>query len=32
VRVSQDGLFGDISMEVSEAWDDLDEFETEFGE
>jgi segregation and condensation protein A len=32
VRVSQDGLFGDISLEVSEAWDDLDEMETEFGE
>jgi segregation and condensation protein A len=32
VRVSQDGLFGDISMEISEAWDDLDEMETEFGE
>ncbi len=32
VRVSQEGLFGDISMEVSEAWDDLDEMETEFGE
>jgi segregation and condensation protein A len=32
VRVSQEGLFGDISLEVSEAWDDLDEMETEFGE
>lgn len=32
VRVSQDELFGDISMEVSEAWDKLDELETEFGE
>ncbi len=32
VKVSQDGLFGDISMEVSEAWDRLDEIETEFGE
>jgi segregation and condensation protein A len=32
VRVSQDGLFGDISLEISEAWDRLDEFETEFGE
>ncbi len=32
VRVSQDGLFGDISLEVSETWDDLDEMETEFGE
>jgi segregation and condensation protein A len=32
VRVSQDGLFGDISLEVSEAWDVLDEMETEFGE
>jgi len=32
VRVSQDNLFGDISMHVSEAWDSLDEFETEFGE
>jgi segregation and condensation protein A len=32
VRVSQDGLFGDISLEVSEAWDDLDELETEFEE
>jgi segregation and condensation protein A len=32
VRVSQDGLFGDISLETSEAWDDMDELETEFGE
>ncbi len=32
VKVSQEGLFGDISMEVSEAWDRLDEIETEFGE
>jgi len=32
VRVSQDGLFGDISLEVSEAWDNFDELETEFGE
>lgn len=32
VRVSQEGLFGDISLEVSEAWDDMDELETEFGE
>lgn len=32
VRVSQDGLFGDISLEVSEAWDKFDELETEFGE
>ena len=32
VRVSQEGLFGDISLEVSEDWDSLDEFETEFGE
>jgi segregation and condensation protein A len=32
VRVSQEGLFGDISLEVSEAWDDFDELETEFGE
>ena len=32
VRVSQDGLFGDISLEISEAWDNLDEMETEFGE
>jgi segregation and condensation protein A len=32
VRVSQEGLFGDISLEISEAWDDLDEMETEFGE
>jgi segregation and condensation protein A len=32
VRVSQDGLFGDISLEISEAWDNLDELETEFGE
>lgn len=32
VRVSQEGLFGDISLEVSEAWDKLDELETEFGE
>jgi segregation and condensation protein A len=32
VRVSQEGLFGDISLEVSEAWDNFDEFETEFGE
>jgi len=32
VRVSQDGMFGEISLEVSEAWDNFDEFETEFGE
>jgi segregation and condensation protein A len=32
VRVSQEGLFGDISLEVSEAWDNFDELETEFGE
>ena len=32
VRASQEGLFGEISLEVSEAWDDLDELETEFGE
>jgi segregation and condensation protein A len=32
VRVSQDGLFGDISLEVSEAWDEGEELETEFGE
>ncbi len=32
VRVTQEGLFGDISLEVSEAWDDLDEMEIEFGE
>jgi segregation and condensation protein A len=32
VHVSQDGLFGEISLEVSEAWDDLDELETEFEE
>jgi segregation and condensation protein A len=32
VRVSQEGLFGDISLEVSEAWDELDEIDTEFGE
>ncbi len=32
VRVSQDGLFGDISMEISEAWDEMDDLETEFGE
>ena len=32
VRVSQESLFGDISLEVSEAWDKLDELETEFGE
>ncbi len=32
VRVSQEGLFGDITMEVSEAWDSVDELETEFGE
>ncbi len=32
VRVSQDGLFGDISLEISEAWDEMDELETEFGE
>lgn len=32
VRVSQEGLFGDISLEVSEAWDKLGELETEFGE
>jgi len=32
VRVSQKGLFGDISLEISEGWDNLDEIETEFGE
>jgi segregation and condensation protein A len=32
VRVSQEGLFGDISLEVSEAWNDLEEIEIEFGE
>lgn len=32
VRVSQQGLFGDISLEVSEPWDKLTDFETEFGE
>ncbi len=32
VRVSQEGLFSDISMETSEMWDETDEFETEFGE
>jgi segregation and condensation protein A len=32
VRVSQEGLFGDITLEVSEAWDDFEELETEFGE
>lgn len=32
VRVSQDGLFGDISLEVSEAWDEGEELEIEFGE
>ena len=32
VRASQDDLFGDISLEKSEAWDNLDELETEFGE
>jgi segregation and condensation protein A len=32
VRVSQEGLFGDISLEVSEPWDNLAQIETEFGE
>jgi segregation and condensation protein A len=32
VRVSQEGLFGDISLEISEGWDSWVEFETEFGE
>ncbi len=32
VRVSQEGLFGDISLEISEDWDKMDELETEFGE
>ena len=32
VRVSQEGMFGDISLEVSEPWDNFDEFEIEFGE
>jgi segregation and condensation protein A len=32
VRASQDGLFGDISLEISEAWDGLVELDTEFGE
>ena len=32
VRASQDDLFGEISLEVSEAWDNFTDFETEFGE
>jgi segregation and condensation protein A len=32
VQVSQEGLFGVISLEISEAWDNLEEIETEFGE
>ena len=32
VRVSQEGLFGDISLEVSDSWDNLTNIETEFGE
>ena len=32
VTFSQDSLFGEISLEVSESWDNLDELETEFGE
>ncbi len=32
VRASQQGIFGDISLEVSESWDTLDELETEFGD
>ncbi len=32
VRVSQEGIFGDISLEVSEPWDKLDDLETEFEE
>jgi segregation and condensation protein A len=32
VRVSQQDLFGDIYLEVSEPWDKLTDFETEFGE
>ena len=32
VLVSQEGLFGDISLEISEVWDEGDELETEFGE
>jgi segregation and condensation protein A len=32
VRGSQENLFGDISLEISEDWDNLDELETEFGE
>jgi segregation and condensation protein A len=32
VRVTQEEIFGDISLEVSEAWDTLEDLETEFGE
>jgi len=32
VRVSQEGLFGNITLEIVESWDNLDEMETEFGE
>ncbi len=32
VRVTQENPFGDISLEVSEAWDKFDEIEIEFGE
>jgi segregation and condensation protein A len=32
VRASQEGLFGDISLEVAEVWNNLDQLETEFGE
>jgi segregation and condensation protein A len=32
VRVTQEEIFGDISLEVSEAWDALEDLETEFGE
>ncbi len=32
VQFSQESLFGEISLDVSEAWDNYDEFDTEFGD
>jgi segregation and condensation protein A len=32
VLARQEALFGEISIEPTEAWDDREEFETEFGE
>jgi segregation and condensation protein A len=32
VRATQEDVFGEISLEVSEAWDKFEDLETEFGE